>query len=355
MIFKFLKIFTYLLFSISTMLSPFIYPDKERKTSISKPGDKWESVIMVVELLFTITVCIVGIVLITFKYHNLAWISISIFIPSGLVYIVGAYMSIGIIENVMRTEKTGKLSATENWAIRTVAYTLFLLDSICKTPSSLLSLATHITNAPISDLIYITIYVLFLFLYLFLSCALLPIPLSILAKLMIRLDTFINSKLHIFKIGDFFIDQIGKQKVKHSLLILAINAVRNKRNILYALVLIFSPIFLLIDIFLEIAKIFWILFSMLVGFSFLLIKRVKHTIGKITNWVFNLSEYHVVTISFRLALIAALTIAVIHNRYTPLFKEYESSTGAFEFVASAILIPVILEWISSGKQKQQQK
>ena len=39
--------------------------------------------------------------------------------------------------------------------------------------------------------------------------------------------------------------------------------------------------------------------------------------------------------------------------HAPLFKEYESSTGFFEFIASAILIPVVLEWISSKTPKQQ--
>ena len=79
---------------------------------------------------------------------------------------------------------------------------------------------------------------------------------------------------------------------------------------------------------------------------------IKRTVGKMIVWINHLSDRHVVVISFRVALIAALTITVIRNRYEPLLKEYEASTGTLEFIASAILIPVIFEWISTTKAQK---
>lgn len=358
MILKFLKVFTYALFCISALLSPFVFPGEKHKESASVQNNnttKLKSVIVTIEFIFMCIAVIAGIILINFKFRNLAWVFIIIAIPLLLTYILGAHMSIGIIGNVIRSDNTGKLSADENWAIRTVAYTIFLLDITYKVPSRLLNFAAHITSEAISDLLYITFYVFFLFLYIFFICALLPIPLFVLAKLMVRLNAFFNKKFDIFKIGDYFIGQVSTSKINYSLLIKAIDATEDRCTVLRILVGIFSPIFLAVDVFFKITIMLWILFSLLVGLTFRLVKIIKHTIGKIIIWIYNLSEYRLVATSFRIALIASLTIAVVHNRYIPLFKEYESSTGVFEFVASAILIPVVLEWINSEKHRQQAK
>ena len=356
MILNYLRVFTYLIFSVSTLLSSFIYANEKHKGSISTPENnvtKQESTIANIELLFSIALFTVGAILVNFKYKNLMWISIIIATPLYLTYTLGAHMSIGIIGNVIHSRKTGKLSADENWAIRTVTITLFLLDTTCKVPESLLSFAKNIEYAHVSDLVYFSLYVLFLFIYLFLTCALLTGPLSVLAKLMIKLNDFINGKFNCLKGGDIFIERGKNQAVNQPLLLKVINATKNKCVILHALVWIFSPVFLIIGVLLKLAYILWNLACIFAWLIFSLAKRIKHTIGKIAIWIYSLSEYQVIATSFRISIIAALTIAVFHNRYTPFFKEYESSTGFFEFVASAILIPVVLEWISSKKQKQQ--
>ena len=356
MVLNYLRISTYFLFSISTLLSSFICANEKCKDSIPAPDNnvsKLKSAITTIELLFSLALFAVGVILVNFKYTNLAWISIIIATPLYLFYILGAHMSIGIIGNVIHSKNTGKLSADENSAIRTVAYTLFLLDISCKVPARLLDFAKNIANAPISDLVYISFYVLFLFLYLFLTCALLTIPLSALTKLMIKLNAFFNSKFKILNAGDFFIERVKNQKVTKPLLLKAINATKNKCIIFSAFVWIFSPIFLTVGVLFKLANVLLHLVCIFIWLIFSLVKSVKHTIGNITIWIRSLSEYQAVATSFRISIIAALTIAVFHNRYAPLFKEYESSTGFFEFIASAILIPVVLEWISSKTPKQQ--
>ena len=155
MVLNYLRISTYFLFSISTLLSSFICANEKCKDSIPAPDNnvsKLKSAITTIELLFSLALFAVGVILVNFKYTNLAWISIIIATPLYLFYILGAHMSIGIIGNVIHSKNTGKLSADENSAIRTVAYTLFLLDISCKVPARLLDFAKNIATVSYTHL-----------------------------------------------------------------------------------------------------------------------------------------------------------------------------------------------------------
>ena len=89
-----------------------------------------------------------------------------------------------------------------------------------------------------------------------------------------------------------------------------------------------------------------------IGYIFVLARMVKKTLNRISNGILGLSDKRVVVVSFRIALIMALLCIVILNRYQPIFKMEDASTGVLEFVASAIIIPVVFEWINSVKNKQ---
>ena len=68
------------------------------------------------------------------------------------------------------------------------------------------------------------------------------------------------------------------------------------------------------------------------------------------NAIFKLSDKKIVAVSFRIAIIAALVITVIVNRYDVFVKNVEESTSVLEFIASSIIIPVVFEWINSGRK-----
>lgn len=342
-------------FVISSFLSIFIDlnkkdvsslpPSKEDKTS------KLESAITTIMVLITIATMIGGFLLIIFKYENLRWIITLITIPLYLSYIVGAYSSVGIIRNVVQLESKDRLSARENWAIQTISYVLFLID-VYKLPTKLMDSLKNIENNMIYDLLYITSYILVLFLYTFLICALLSRPLILLSKLLIKLNGFLRSKTKTFKIGDFFIKEIDKNNLKRPLLLKLVEAMKMRCNTLYVLVWILSPIFIMIDVCLSVLKILRSFLFECIGYLFLLLRMIKRTIGKLILWINNLLDRKLVATSFRVALIVTFTLTVIVNRYTPLLREYESSTGVLEFVSSAILIPVIFQWIITTNTKK---
>lgn len=92
-----------------------------------------------------------------------------------------------------------------------------------------------------------------------------------------------------------------------------------------------------------------------IGYICILIRLIKKTLDKLSNWISDLSDKRIVAISFRIALIMALVCIVVMNRYQPIFKEQEARTAVLEFVASAIIIPVIFEWINSAKNNHQEE
>lgn len=87
-----------------------------------------------------------------------------------------------------------------------------------------------------------------------------------------------------------------------------------------------------------------------VWYSFVIFSQIVRVFAKIGNWVLSLSDRTVIAISFRLAIILGLTLIVVCNSYSSLFRLKEESSAAFEFISSAIVIPVILEWVMSYKQ-----
>lgn len=353
MILDFAKTVFGLLFPVSLLLSPFFYRgEKTEDSTLPQSTTKQESAIQTIGWLITFAIFITGIILVNFKYKSLAWICIAVAMPIYLGRVVGTYVSIGIIGKVVQSKKPDKLSVREHWAIETVAYTLFFVD-VYKLPAKLMEYVANLENILVSDCLYITLYVLRLFLYVFLICALLPVPLYFLSKLMIKANVLIRDKSSIFKFGNFFIKRIDQQIIERPLLVKLLEMVKSRHVIYRVLLWILSPIIMVIDACLLIVKMLWSFLITSIGYVFLILKLIKRTIGKVTVWINNLSDRRLVAISFRVALIATLVIIVITNRYTPLLREYETSTAVLEFIASAVLIPVVFEWISSTRKKEQ--
>ena len=261
------------------------------------------------------------------------------------------YLSIGIIKKVIQSEQTDKLSPKEHSAIGILAYALLFL-CIYNVPTKLMDIVANLENIIVSDCLYILFYILFLFLYLFLSCALLPIPLAYFSKLMNKLNTLIQNRVNPQRIGDYFIKKIDKHSNKQPLLFKVISTTTSKCILLRIAAWGISPLLLTLDVLLFIITTLWSFLLISIGYTFLLFRMVNRTIGKFISWLNRLSDRRLVSISFRVALIIALTTTVITNRYVPIFKAYESSTAVLEFVASAILIPVVFEWINLFKDKQ---
>ena len=90
-------------------------------------------------------------------------------------------------------------------------------------------------------------------------------------------------------------------------------------------------------------------------FILLFLKQIYHILRRICLWIEGFSDKTFIAISFRLAIILGLSCIVILNRYNSFLCNKDNSTAVLEFITSAIIIPVIFEWISSYKSKKQIK
>lgn len=342
-------------FIISLILTIINSWNKKSIASSSKEKEvttKTEVIILPIVVISTLVIIVGGIFLVGLKNKNLALIILLISSPLYLSYMAGTYLSVGIVRNVVQYDKENKLSVREHWAIQTISYTLFYLD-VFKLPTKLLEVLKAIENVLLSDLLYVTVYMFLFFLYAFLICALLSSPLVFFARIMIKLNLIFKAKTNLIGIGDFFINKIDKNNMLVQFLSINVIEFSKKRcRLLNIAVLILSPLFIGIDICLSILKVMWGFVLETIGYIFLLLRMIKKTLGKLTIWIKNLSDRRMVAMSFRIALIATLTLTVITNRYSPLLREYESSTAVLEFVAGTILIPVIFEWISTTKKRR---
>ncbi len=77
-------------------------------------------------------------------------------------------------------------------------------------------------------------------------------------------------------------------------------------------------------------------------------RSIGRIFSKTGRWVLSLSDRNVIAYSFRIAIILAFGCTVIINQYKPFLINHET-TSVFEFISSAIIIPIILEWILSYK------
>lgn len=311
----------------------------------------WKDNFKLVIMLSTIVVFIVGVMFIAIKIKNLYWLIIFIGIPAYLKGITGTYQSFGIVEKVVKSSNNGKLSFKEQAAIKILAYALWFLE-IFKIFEKIIENIYACTNVYLLDMSVALIYVLVFYLYIFFICSLLPELIFFVIKLLKKIFAILPWKSKIKSCGDFWVNKIEKPIAFKSTLILQWETIGKWKLFIRWIRFLLLPITFLLDIIIMFVNVMISLISSSVGYTFVLARMVKKTVHRISSWILGLSDKRVVAISFRIALIMALICIVILNRYQPIFKMEDASTAVLEFVASAIIIPVVFEWINSVKNNQ---
>lgn len=148
-----------------------------------------------------------------------------------------------------------------------------------------------------------------------------------------RVSQYVNGNFSMNTLTAKYIDNISKRTVLQKILF-------------YPLVL---PLFI-IDIAYQALSLLFSFIVQAAWYCYVIFRQVAKVFAKIGNWLLSLSDRTVIAISFRLAIILGLSIVVVCNSYSSLFRLKEESSAAFEFISSAIVIPVILEWVMSYKQ-----
>lgn len=282
------------------------------------------------------------------RIQNLYWLIAIISIPICIKGIVTFCHAIGIIKKVVISNDIGKLSSIEWTAINVLAYTIWFLN-IQNIFKILLKELHETTNVYISDMLIALSHIILFSLYIFILCALLSELLiniiGVLKKLYIKL--LLKNKITDFE--QYWINKIEETPKLKSTLIFQWELIGRQPYFIHWIRYILLPITFIFDSFLALINISLSSISSSIGLLSLLIRMLRKALKQMLNWLLNLSDKRIIAISFRISLIMALVCTVVFNRYQPIFRMQEASTAVLEFIASAIIIPIIFEWISSFK------
>lgn len=308
----------------------------------------WEKKVKYAIIISAIALFIVGIVFIIFNIKKLYWLPLFLGLPTYLERITSAYQSLGIVEKVVKSGDAGMLSFKERTAINTLAYVLWFLG-LCQIFEKAIEKIASCSNAYLSDVIIVLIYGVVFYSYIFFICSLLPGVIFSAIKLLKKIYEVLPWKTKIKSWGDLWIDKIDKPIGWKSVLIWQWKTIGEWKFIVRWVRYLLLPITFILDIILLCVNALVSFMGSAVGYIFVLARMIKKTLNRISNWILGLSDKRIVAISFRIGIILALSLVVILNRYQPIFRIRGANTAILEFVASAIIIPVVFEWISSIK------
>lgn len=151
----------------------------------------------------------------------------------------------------------------------------------------------------------------------------------------------INSKLDI-RNSCFFINFLDFHKND-------VNKILKIMKILLFVILIVLDV--LLNIFINLIAIFIFMIRMMFICINFILKKAFTCINAMSKY----SEKKAMYSCFRFAIITSLILVIAVNRYYPIFIYQEQSTSVLEFVASAILLPLIFEWIQSVSKRKNLK
>lgn len=331
-----------------------LFMPSENNTKINDSNNSnkkstWKSYIQAaIYISATIIIATLFLLICIKKIQKLYWLIAIISISICIKGVVAFFHAIEIIKKVVISNDIGKLSPVEWAAINILAYAIWLLK-IQNIFKILLKKLYKISNVYMSDLLIALSYIILFSLYIFTICALVSELLiniiGVLKKIYTKL--LLNDKITTFE--QYWINKIEKTPELKSTLIFQWELIGRQPRSIHWIRYILLPITFLLDIILAFISISLSLLSSSIGFLSLLIRMLRKALNKILNWLLNLSDKKVIAISFRISLIMALVFTVVFNRYQPIFRVQESSTAVLEFIASAIIIPIIFEWINSFK------
>ena len=127
---------------------------------------------------------------------------------------------------------------------------------------------------------------------------------------------------------------------------------KKRRTFWKLLMYLFVPIIVAADFLVTLLACFWGIVRDILAYILRILRLLSKMLYKLSKKITTWSDRQIVAISFRIATVASLTSIVIINRIDPIFSHIEESTAILEFIASAVVIPVIYSWISTWLAKK---
>lgn len=299
------------------------------------------------DILIITSICIsVIIVAIVLNYYKNSYLSFICLFPGGLYYIWAFWMYAKTMGGIVFIKDGRELKENEYQSIRESAgiIALFAVSSI---PQKILNFIRDLNNPILSDHLVIGFYALSIYILLFyIFCLSLLLQVYFMPWFKVKFEKFDKNRLDkaIYKIRYFLWGDEDSAQYP--------NTVRYIDKILQHAIF-YRFILFPFCIFTVIIDIIWCLLVFLIRvlclpalYILLFVKEVLRVFRIFTNWLLVISQRMVLAICFRIAAIVGLCSTVIINRYDSFLRCVESSTAILEFLASVIIIPVVIDSIS---------
>ena len=319
--------------------------DSDRKVK------SWENKVYKAQNYTVIFVLVAVMLFLPFYPLEYKYVAIIISIPAILLAAGGLLLCAYRLAAIINSKDGGKLSF-EDWSsvvlIGILVWELFFL----KVPYWLLDNVSQYSNAVLSDILTAVIYVSFIFVYIFFILATASAPMYYCVVFLRFVKKHLPFKRKRKQIGDYFVASIPAKVKQQSFLVDAMKCIRESKHFITRLLYLLFPLIYCIDIIRQLFSTFLAYLKSCLGCAVFCFRKAENKIKSALLKVLNLQEKRIIAVSFRLSLIFSFVIVVVANRYEPIFKVCEESTAIFEFIGSAVIIPVIFEWIHSLNAKR---
>lgn len=334
--------------SVAIVVYPFSIPRELRikEDKEQKKAEKWRSIINAIIMVVALIAAIVFLVYSVFK--KIMWIIIPFTILALLERTNEVGVSLSVISETISKKRIDSLSKREKDAIILLAYASLMLG-LYKLPILVIKASMAITQEIVSDWVTILLLVIIVTLYSFLIGVLLTILLGVVAHLLKKVRTerisanFSSFKKRYIEFMHLIIwyEFISTRFIEWSL---------HKRKIvriLWLLLLFTIPL----DICFRVLGFGVNIIMNICLHICIIIRMVFKLVKQLINWVESVSDRKVINVIFRIAFVVSVSLVVVINRYDSFLHKRDASTGVLEFIASAIVIPMILTWIIDYKTK----
>lgn len=342
---------------LNIIASSIVFFKKNQKNTVpdEQSNSTWQDIIwMALTIIASLVIAIIPVFFIS-KVND-RWMAIIytiIIIHPYLAHINDSFSNVKIIGGIIKNDNAGYLNRKERMAILSLALLVSALHRFVPF-DKVQAYANTCLNPWITDWIMISFYVGSISSFIFFTCSLIVSPLQLMLKGVKRIP--VSSVLQYIKKNETKVKLKLLGQMPTKTLIIPILEYSRGRHIVFRLLLwAVSIIAAMIDVVRIVICIGGTLLGLLVWYIYVFIKRVIKVLIKIALWVLALSDKNVIAISFRVAIILGLGLTVVANMYSPFLYTHEASAPVLEFVSSAIIIPVIFEWILSYKNKMRHK
>lgn len=324
------------------------YKEKEQGKKNDKASSKISAADEIIAILVLLSL-IIGILMVFINgWFPGAVVIVLLMIPTLLMYFIGSMKAADKLKYIVigHSDDTNDLTIDEKIQFDIFVIALLVFNQFFSVSKVISFIKENITSYAIMETVLTVFLLLLSFFIAFITLVELMLPLKHLCKGC----EYLNCKLgghfrHLsFVIWKEHDDQIIKARLTNVLLGKC-NSGRLFAKILLLVLLI--PTFV-IDF---IVNLLLLIYSSVRRLFFGTILEFLRMVGsgalRLLRLISNIPEHRVVKNTFRLSGIIAIVLVVIINRMGLFFEADDSFLEITEFLASAVLIPIIYEWISS--------